>query len=632
VRLPRLKFNWVLTHTLSALLAVFLFYSIVFVANILGIPFYLGYNGFTVDIVVLTRTVDRVLWVFSILVFSTLGLAGQARKMLNVLRIICLLLYGLVLTASICVFLFGFDVLRTVGLMVSGLAFILVSIFLSGEGLPLILPIFYGMLMLVGVEVASLARWVYHLFSPSPVLAGESWSIAFAEAQISNILYPVLPGILVFFALSWIGEFTFKGLFARRKAEHEDSRLVSGSRSRKASLIVALFSVFAALFIGYYNFAIAGVHNPGFPGTDTAHYIERLNDMLSVGPAGALSIASKDDRFLYLVLQYFGFWFSGSSPEVFVTFSMPLVLTFLLMLSTFFLVRVGRGLFQAVTSMLFTVFSFQVTVGLYAGFYANWFALFFAYVFYGLLMVVFRGRRSLWLLVLTGLASIAVLYVHPWTWILLVMMIPTAYILVTLLLVWIRRIDFRRYVWEIRFLAALLAVNVAMFYIRDFLGIGSGARLVDGYLDVVALNPSILNTFKLYYFLVRTFNAYVGGFYAYVPVIVLAILGVLSFLDYEDRYDRLLLTWMLIASAMISVDFPWHARFLYVTPFNIYVALGVLYGAEQFFRFADSQRLRCMAPLVFWVFYILSILLLLNYAVRCVAVKQFGYQGLTVTP
>jgi len=47
-----------------------------------------------------------------------------------------------------------------------------------------------------------------------------------------------------------------------------------------------------------------------------------------------------------------------------------------------------------------------------------------------------------------------------------------------------------------------------------------------------------------------------GGFYAYAPTVIFAILGVLSFLDYNDRYNRLLLNWMFIASAMAFVDFP----------------------------------------------------------------------------
>jgi len=432
----------------------------------------------------------------------------------------------------------------------------------------------------------------------------------------------------MFFAFSWVGEFTFKGLLIKGKDRRSaDSHAFSDPKSLKASLAIALVSVCAALFLGYYNFAISGVFNPAFPGTDTPHYVGWLDNMTSSGPAGALGYAAGNDRFLYLVLQYFLFWFSGLSPEVFVTFSMPVVLTFLLMLSTFSLVRVGRSRLHAVTAMVVTVFSFPVTVGLYGSLYANWFALTFVFVFYGLLMTVLTGRRDLWLLMLTGAASVAVLYVHPWTWILLVMAILIAYMLVTSLLIWIRKMGSRD-LWEAKFMAALLAANTLMFYVRGFLGMGSGT----GFAYEERLYPDLFNALRLRYFLDRTFNWYVGGFYAYVPVVLLAIMGVLSFLDYEDRYNRLLLTWLLIGSSMVAVDFPWHARFIYLTPFSIYMALGILFGAEQLSRFTESKRLGRLAPLIFWVFYLLSILLLSNYAVRCVTIKQFGPSGLTLTP
>jgi len=155
---------------------------------------------------------------------------------------------------------------------------------------------------------------------------------------------------------------------------------------------------------------------------------------------------------------------------------------------------------------------------------------------------------------------------------------------------------------------------------------------VKGLLNVKTFKPSLWNIFALRYFLDRTFNWYVGGFYGYVPVIIFAIPGVLSFLDYGDQYNRLLLNWILVASAMIIVNFPWQARFLYLTPFNIYISLGILYGAKKLFNSSESKGQKPMATLIFWVFIILSNLLLLNYAVRCVTIKQFGPQGLTFTP
>ncbi|MCW4023985.1 MAG: hypothetical protein NWF01_03000, partial [Candidatus Bathyarchaeota archaeon] len=134
------------------------------------------------------------------------------------------------------------------------------------------------------------------------------------------------------------------------------------------------------------------------------------------------------------------------------------------------------------------------------------------------------------------------------------------------------------------------------------------------------------------YFLDRTFRWYVGGFYAFAPAIILGIAGVFSILDYEDRYNRLLLSWMLIASAMLFVEFPWQARFLYLMPFSIYVASGIILGAKKLFKFADLKDRKRVATLIFVVFFILSAFVLVNYGVRCIAIKQYGSAGLTFVP
>jgi hypothetical protein len=571
-------------HFRALCTALTAFYSVIFLVNLLKVEFYLGYKVFTINITLLTPIMDKVLWAIC-----------------GVLSVVLLLItYRNRMTSN------G-GVVRNTAL----------------------LTIFYGMLVLVAVEVGALARWVYNLIDPSPILADGSWRIALTEIQITNILYPLLPVILMFFAFCWVGEFTFKGLLIKREnAKATDYSFPSCGFASKIPLIIGLVSVGACLSVGYYNFAIAEHFNPAFPGVDVhLHYTKYLHEVSGVGLIDALKHAAENDRFLYLAFQYFCFRLSGLPIDVFVTYVMPVILALLLMLATFLLVKVGRTTIHAATAMLATAFSFQVTVGLHTAFYANWFALTLVYAFYGLLILAFKGRREPWLLGLTTLISIAVLFAHPWTWILLVMMVPIVYIITTLLLIWIRKARLRAYAWDLKFLTTLLTVNLAMFYVRDFLGVGSGAEVAD--LAKAKIYPSLLNILSLKYFLDSTFNWYVGGFYACLPILILAILGVLSFLDYGDRYNRLLLTWILVASAMVFVHFPWHARFLYMTPFNIYVTFGMLYGAGLLQRFAKLSGMGSLAPAMFWIFYVLSLLLLLNYTVRSVAIKQLGPTGLT---
>jgi len=627
-------------HAASASMAIFLFFCVVFTANLLRIPFYLDYKQFEMNIVILTLFIDKALWTFSGLVFSVLLFALFLKKGLKGSHAISSVLFVLVVAAYAFALMSNFDVFGTVAFMIGGLVFFSFSFlqtkFVFGNRKNMmVLVILYGILLLLSIEAASLGRWVYHMFSPSLVFSDESWTIAFAEAQISSILYPVLPVILIIFIFSWIGEIVIKGFFAKDEDAHskpEGNYIEAKIKSIKPSLLVILASVSAALFLGYYQSVVAGNFNSGFPGTDVPYYIQQLMEMKNFGFLDAIISVSKDDRFLYCVFQYSCFPGLGLSQEFFVTFVMPVLLTLFLMFSSFLFVRLGHSQFYAVTTMLATASSYAVTVGVYAGFFANWFALSWVYIFYGLLATILKGNRNPILLLSAGFVSIAVLLTHPWTWILLVITLLASYLLITFIFALKRKNNLRSYVWEFKFVLILLVVNILAFYVRQFLRTGGGGGFVDGYTDVAATTFSLFNAFKLRYFLDEVFNWYVGGFYAYAPTMVLAILGVFSITEYEDRFNRLMLVWILIGSSMVFLEFPWHARFLYDMPFNVYAAFGILFLSEKLRKFVEATEMKRLAPLFFWTFYILSFLFLFNYVVRCMVLKQFGSLGLIVLP
>jgi hypothetical protein len=630
-RIPK---ELVLRHAVSAFTAVAILFFGVYVANLLEIPFYLGYKRFIVNVTFTSQLGDTVLLALSFLACSGLLLVSNIRnnaKRLQFVAVLCQTATGMLAYA----FLANLNAYATVGLAMSAaalIAFLIIqSRVFSAAKTAVTLIVFYLVLALLIVEAMSLTRWLLHLFHPSPVFSDQSWLIAFAEAQLVNVFYPILPAILIFFSYSWVGELTFKFLTGTERTNDETINPCRLAPAKITRVLISV-SVLIAIFIGYYNYAIAGKYNPAFPGTDVPHYVKWLNEMLSKNPYDALTYASGNDRFLYLALQYLLFWPSGLSSETLVTYAMPVVLTLLFASSSFLLVRVARDNFQSLTTMLITVFSFQVTVGIYAGFYANWLALTILNVFYSLLVTVLRGQKSKLLVSSAVLSSIAVLYTHPWTWILLVMAVLSAYLTLTVMFILVRKEEMREHAWEIKLLITLLAINIAAFYLRNLMRTGGLEGLVDGYIDVETFKISLLNTFKLKYFLDRTFNWYVGGFYAYAPIILLAIVGVISIRNYEDHFNRLMLTWMLLSSAIILVEFPWQARFLYLTPFNIYASLGALHLSEHLYKTVESKASRRAASIAYWTFYALSMITLMNYAVRCVVIKQFGPAGLTTSP
>lgn len=155
----------------------------------------------------------------------------------------------------------------------------------------------------------------------------------------------------MFFAYSWIGEFTFKGLLTksgREEGRKKDKNVpIPYFKSRKLSIIIGLMSIVAALFVGYYNFAASKLSEKNLLMLTFPHYVRWLKEMLnSTCIVKAISYASHNNRFLYLTFHDLCFLVEGSSLDVFVAYCMSVFLTFLLMFATFFLVMAGRSIFM----------------------------------------------------------------------------------------------------------------------------------------------------------------------------------------------------------------------------------------------------------------------------------------------
>jgi len=620
-----------LRHLFLAAGALFTFYSVIFLVNLLRVPFYLGYQRYEMHIVVLNPLLDLGIWVAALVLMAVLPFASNVRRVSRAVSGLQVVL----IAALVASLLLGLGEVAVGVLIALGVILLYTVLSRSGEvlqvrrGVALAFLALYGMAVLVAVEGASLARWVYHLVAPSPILVGEGWRVAFTEVQMVNILYPVLGALLMFFVFSWVGEFTVKGLFSKGSGQSGSGGVASKPfNSFRLALIILAVALAAGLFINFYHYATAGVFNMGFPSTDAADYIKWLEGMVGMDVFGAFSYAAGNDRFLYLIFQYLLFHLTSLSASTFVVFVMPTILMFLYALSAFLFVKVEKGFFSASTVALISVFAFPVTVSLYGGFYTNWFTLVQVFLFLTLMIMAVRGRRGWRVLTLTGLTSIAVLFTHPWTWIVL-MMVLIAYSLITLLMAGFKRVEWRSTTWELGLIATLIGVNVLMYYVRGWAGVGSGVA-VGGFVTGPSLNISLLNAGELASNLGRTFNLYLGGFYAYAPLIILSILGVISLLDYQNRYNRLLLAWVLVASSLVFVNYPWHARFLYLTPFNIYAALGLLYIFNHIGSYVHSAGFGLrVGEALRWMPYTLAVLFLFNYALGSVAIKQLGPLGLT---
>ncbi len=243
--------------------------------------------------------------------------------------------------------------------------------------------------MAVVVEAISVIEWAaYPYFPDKPLLFAKT------DAAIFDFLAPFSPVLLILLLYSWIPRLalSFDNKFSNRLNNifkwltQSFSPLISGvppdsvhrfalTDRPRLLLVLAVASAILLALVPYrpnLNPTMTPV------GVDTHYYIEWLNQMLQLSPAGAFSYAigtaSYGSRPLILIPIYLVVSTGVVSTIRAVEF-LPAVLGPLVALSTFVFVREGQKSekLAGVVSLL-SVFSFNATVGMWAGFFANWLA------------------------------------------------------------------------------------------------------------------------------------------------------------------------------------------------------------------------------------------------------------------
>ena len=257
-------------------------------------------------------------------------------------------------------------------------------------------------------------------------------SFAWYQAQAFRWLVPLSPLMLVLLLYSWVAILALSA--SRRRSERINSFVRAFSQTVKrldtqgssAEKFVVLQHPRLLLIIAMAVAALLGVlpywpglnPNGNVVGVDTPAYINWTTQMLARPFPGAISYAftQADSGFRPLPLILFYLIASlGISPQQTVEFS-PIILGPLISLSSYYFVKSGSGnRGAAAISALVACFSFNVTVGIWAGYLANWLAMIIAYSFLAGFFLFERSQRKI-ILVPLFLLSVAMLLTHPWTW------------------------------------------------------------------------------------------------------------------------------------------------------------------------------------------------------------------------
>jgi hypothetical protein len=605
--------------TLATTLNVF--FGLLKFINLLGIKYYYNYSPKVVDIVVFSPTVDSWIWIFSLLVILLETVLMKKLRGLKYPR--WTILPFLFLLGSIAAFPFnnGLALLAIpLGFAMTGLSIYYGKDCLVArkEAASLILLCVVGSLILF--ELASVASWVFNAFNYEvPFTSTLRWKFPLIDLQLFNVFYPLTPWLFLIFLYSWIWIPLSKHMFLRIPRLRKMLQRVGstglpnvqnmGSKLRlsKRCLALGLFLlVGVAVFVAYYPY----IHLPSstLVGADSTAYYEWLKEMMQKGPVTAFD---RDRPFSSLSL-YFLQYATGLSPETVIRI-MPVVLCVGLSLAVFWFVEVGtRNDVLALMSSLFSLFSFQTTVGVFASYFANWLAI--IEIFILLVFLLKSLEKHSWKHVsISALIGVIVLLTHPYTWNVLMAVL-------TALLVWtfLRRKPEEKL--EIALLTFLLTVNLVFYAAYALTPLGKGlSNAESGISSNVASGISIFNFLNLQNGLASMVQMWMGGLFGNPLLLILAVAGMFALFDFTGKFNRIMLLWVMIPSiALLAVSpDPFYYRFIYLVPIQAQAAAGLCWMVTKLnlrglFKTSETFRLAITSVTV------LTVLFLLNYSLRSV--------------
>jgi hypothetical protein len=300
-------------------------------------------------------------------------------------------------------------------------------------------------------------------------------------------------------------------------------------------------------------------------GVDSPTYVTWISQMLSRPIPQALQYSFIEgldgSRPLLLIILYMVASL-GVSPSQVIEY-LPMILAPLITLSTYAFVRFGQGnpSFAALTA-LFTPFSFYLPVGLWGGYYANIAALVLAYLFLTLLLL-FSKSSSATKYVATLALSVALFLTHPWTWVLI-----AATSLVFAVTLWRET----RLTIHLKSIAGIIMTGIALDILKTTI---FATRSVSADLATKLPTSGQASTFWI--------NLVDGLLYTHSGLLASwIILGLGLFacfaLRFKDRFERLVLLWLAVASIpFLILDSYNQTRIVYDLPIPVLMAAAMLF-------------------------------------------------------
>jgi hypothetical protein len=364
-----------------------------------------------------------------------------------------------------------------------------------------------------------------------------------------------------------LNSFRIKKLLTLDISQHE-----TNSNKNKYLILCIAFSIFLVL-VPHFNPARELHENVSVDIVYYTRWIAELDDANTLGAfVHTLFIElSGGDRPVSLLLMFILSKISADNITVTLEIIMPIILAPSLVIAVFYLTKELMSNDKiAMFAALLTSMSFQILAGTYSGYYSNWSALIVTYLALTFLLKYLRGGEKKSLLLIYGSLTVVVLFLHTYTWTVL-MMFTIAFLTVTSIL----RIFPRNRLIAI---SLVIVAVIAFDTIKAYSGIGSGGIGRD--LIVVEGTQTGVEQLEIRWDnLVRTVQIYVGGIYGNIFFLSMVFIGTILLFNSARNIPKVFV--FTFVSMMILPLFFGNrdviARMFYDIPFQIPAAVTLVW-------------------------------------------------------
>jgi hypothetical protein len=534
----------------------------------------------------INAAIDRII-IYALNFVTMLYITAKLRKILPVFLVFAYILAGY------------FVFMPTVDMLIILLSFVALVWFLTSpqpfstmtRKKTLSLLVVYLLLILVIIEVSALICWFSFPFAPKLAQTGACKYLADLETKMFLLTGSLAPVFTLLFLFSWITKpFVprysilrwLRALFTQSNNSPKNVYL-----KKSFQLLLLACPIILSFLVTLYPFAPALNADMNPIGVDVEYYEEWLAKTENKDFFSGIAMLFFDhpDRPLSLFAIQFVKCASGLTASTVIQFS-PLILAPALVSVVYFFVQETKTWSRAsLLAAFLAVFSFQVTVQMYALSIANWIALIELYLFMGVYFSSLR-KKSYFRMVIALLLSIALLFTHSGTWGMSIGVLA-AYLLLTIIH---HRRNLSATRFETRFLIILILINVLVCIARNYVvGLPSGhfetLRVAQNAVSIGALESF---GHDLFYTLFHTYY----GLFVNPMALLLAVLGSFIIVSDDAPVNRYLTAWLLGSCIFFVLGSGWviKSRILVNLPLPVLEALGLVGITHMVKKLFDSDK------------------------------------------